>query len=310
MASSQVSDAGRRVELIGVPIEYGAGRRGVRLGPEALRSADLLARLQLLGYSVRDAGDVPVDVDAAPSDEPGGPNRPRYVSPIRNACLATADAVEQSLRAGAFPIVMGGDHSLAIGALAGIARVHGPQGVIWIDAHADINTPATSPSGNVHGMSMAVALGDVRSLFDPASFPTPSVEAARCVFIGLRDLDSGEKRAIRERGMSSFTMSDIDRIGMAKVMERATEIAGRGPGSVHVSLDIDAIDPITAPGTGTPVAGGLTYREAHLAMEMIAESSVAHSLEVVEVNPTLDDGVETARVAMELICSALGKSIL
>jgi arginase len=308
MAFAGAPDITRLIELIGVPLEYGAGRRGVRLGPEALRDADLKARLEVLGYAVHDLGDVPVaPVD---SDESGGPNKPRHVAPILDACRATADAVERSLRAGAFPIVLGGDHSLAIGVLAGAARVNGPQGVIWIDAHADVNTPATSPSGNLHGMPMAAALGDVQTLFDPSVFPTPSVDARRCVFIGLRDLDAGEKRAIRERGMSSFTMSDIDRIGMAKVMERAIEIAARGPGSLHVSLDIDALDPVTAPGTGTPVAGGLTYREAHLAMEIVAESGAAHSLEVVEVNPTLDDGVATARVAMELICSAMGKSIL
>jgi len=308
MASSQPPDLTRLVELIGVPLEYGAGRRGVALGPEAIRAAGLKAQIEALGYAVRDAGDVPVETGLAAQS--GGPDRPRHVEPIRRACAAVADGIERSMRAGAFPIILGGDHSLAIGALAGAARVNGKQGVIWIDAHADINTPATSPSGNVHGMSIAAALGDMRALFDPDVFPTPSVQAGRCAFIGLRDLDAGEKRAIRERGMSSFTMSDIDRVGMAKVMERALEIAGRGAASVHVSVDIDALDPITAPGTGTPVAGGLTYREAHLAMEMIAESGVAHSLEIVEVNPTLDDGVATARIAVELICSALGKSIL
>ena len=308
MPHSRPPDVTRRVELIGVPIEYGAGRRGVRLGPEALRTADLQARIEALGYAVRDVGDVMVG--AAASEETGGRNKPRHVELIRAACAATADVVEQTLRAGGFPVVLGGDHSLAIGVLAGVARVKGPQGVIWLDAHADVNTPASSPSGNVHGMPMAAALGEMRDLFDPKLFPAPSVDAGRCVFIGLRDVDPGEKRAIRERGMTSFTMSDIDRVGMAKVMERATEIAGRGSGSVHVSLDIDALDPITAPGTGTPVAGGLTYREAHLAMEIVAETGVAHSLEVVEVNPTLDDGVATARVAMELILSALGKSIL
>jgi arginase len=308
MAFTGPPDLTRLVELIGVPLEYGAGRRGVALGPEAMRAVGVKANIESLGYVVADLGDVPVEGVAAA--EAGGPGVPRHVEPIRLACLALAGAVERSLRGGAFPIVLGGDHSLAIGALAGIARVKGPRGVIWVDAHADINTPATSPSGNVHGMSIAAALGEMRDIFDPTVFPTPSIEAGRCVFVGLRDLDPGEKRAIRERGMSSFTMSDIDRVGMAKVMERALEIAGGGAGSVHVSVDIDALDPVTAPGTGTPVAGGLTYREAHLAMEMVAESGVAHSLEIVEVNPTLDDGVSTARIAMELICSALGKSIL
>lgn len=308
MAFSRPPDLTRLVDLIGVPLEYGAGCRGVALGPEAMRDAGLKADIESLGYEVHDTGDVPVQKVA--SAEAGGPGKPRHVEPIRLACLALADAVERSLRADSFPIVVGGDHSLAIGALAGAARVKGPAGVIWIDAHADINTPSTSPSGNVHGMSIAAALGEMRDVFDPDVFPSPSIEAGRCVFVGLRDLDPGEKRAIRERGMSSFTMSDIDRVGMAKVMERALEIAGRGTASVHVSVDIDALDPVTAPGTGTPVAGGLTYREAHLAMEMVAESGVAHSLEIVEVNPTLDDGVSTARIANELICSAMGKSIL
>jgi arginase len=308
MVLSRSPDLSMVVDLIGVPLEYGAGRRGVRFGPEALRCADLRSHLEALGYAVRDLGDVAVE--PVSSDEAGGPGRPRHVAQIVGACRATADAVERSMTSGAFPIVLGGDHSLAIGALAGVVRVKGPQGVIWIDAHADINTPASSPTGNVHGMPMAAALGDLQDLFDPTVFPVPAVDAARAVFIGLRDLDPGEKRAIRERGMSSFTMSDIDRVGMAKVMERAADIAGRGPGSVHVSVDIDALDPITAPGTGTPVAGGLTYREAHLALEIIAESGIAHSLELVEVNPTLDDGVATARVAVELILSAMGKSIL
>jgi arginase len=308
MASSRLADRKQEVDVIGVPIEYGAGRRGVRFGPESLRAENLKERIEALGYSVRDLGDVAVPtVDSA---EEGGPNRPRNVAPIRATCLATADAIERSLSAGAFPVVIGGDHSLAVGALAGAARARGLQGVIWIDAHADINTPATSPSGNLHGMPMAAALGDMPELFGPPAFPTPSVDPSRCVFVGLRDLDPGEKRALRERGMSCYTMSDLDRVGMAKVMERAVEIAGRGPGSVHVSLDIDALDPATAPGTGTPVAGGLTYREAHLAMEIVAETGAAHSIEVVEVNPTLDGGKATARIAVELICSALGKSIL
>jgi arginase len=298
----------RVVEVIGVPLEYGAGRSGVRLGPDAVRNADLKARIEALGFEVRDSGDIAIGT--AVTKENGGPNHPRYVEVIRKVCLALADAVELSLKAGAFPIILGGDHSLAIGALAGSARARGLQGIIWIDAHADMNTPATSPTGNLHGMPMAAALGDVSDVFPPPAFPTPSVDAGRTVFVGLRDLDPAEKRAIRERGISCYTMSDVDRIGMAKVMERAVEIAGRGPDSVHLSIDIDALDPATAPGTGTPVAGGLTYREAHLAMEIVAESGVAHSIEVVEVNPTLDDGLATARVAAELICSVLGKSIL
>ena len=300
-------DLTRLVEIIGVPIDVGASKRGARLGPAAIRAAGLRARIEALGYTVRDVGDVWQQPDGTVDGD--GAN-PHFLALIKSASAALADAVERSLRSGALPIVLGGDHSLAIGTLAGSARVKGPQGLIWVDAHGDLNTPKTSPTGNLHGMSAAAALGDMRDLFEAKTFPTPAIEAARTVFIGLRDLDPGEKRSIRERGMTTFTMSDIDRMGMAKVMERAIEIAARGPDSMHVSVDIDALDPSAAPGTGTPVAGGLTYREAHLAMEIVAESGTAHSFEFVEVNPTLDDGVTTARVATELICSALGKSIL
>lgn len=295
------------VELIGVPVDLGAGRRGVRFGPDAVRAADLREKLESLRYQVRDAGNVVVPEGG---EEPREPHRPRHLRVVRAACVAVADAVERSLRAGAFPVVVGGDHSMAIGVLAGAARALGPQGVVWIDAHADMNTPDTSPSGNIHGMSMAAALGDMPELFGPPEFPVPSADATRCVFVGLRELDAAERERLKERGLTCFTMADIDRHGMATVMERAIAIAGRGPRSAHVSLDIDTLDPSLAPGTGTPVPGGLTYREAHLAMELIAEARIAHSLEIAEVNPTLDDGTMTARVAMELICSALGKTIL
>ncbi len=293
------------IDLIGVPIDYGAGRHGGRLGPDAVREANLQKNLEALKLRVRDCGNVLV-----PHSDDDVPHGANHLEAVRSACAATADAVERSLRDGAFPVVLGGDHSMAIGVLAGIARHNGPKGVIWIDAHADVNTPATSPTGNIHGMSMAVALGYAEDLFPPPVFPTPSVDAGRCAFVGLRDLDAGERAFLHEHGMLCFTMTDIDRLGMAKVMERALERAARGPASVHVSVDIDSLDPALAPGTGTPVPGGLTYREAHLAMELIAESGVANSLELAEVNPILDEHNQTARVAMELICSALGKSIL
>lgn len=309
MPFSGPPDLTRIVEIIGVPVDAGASRRGSRSAPQAIRAAGLVSRIESLGYRVRDAGDVASQPpeELAPS---GVAAEPHSLGLLRSVSASLAQAVERSLRSGALPIVIGGDHSLAVGALAGAARANGPQGLIWIDAHADANTPSTSPTGNLHGMPVAAALGDMRELLDPAVFPAPSIEAARTVFVGLRDLDPGERRAIRERGMTAFTMSDIDRIGMAKAMERAIDIAARGPASLHLSFDIDAIDPSAAPGTGTPVPGGLTYREAHLAMEIVAESGAAHSFELVEVNPMLDDGVTTVRVAIELICSALGKSIL
>ncbi|MBC5827583.1 MAG: arginase, partial [Candidatus Eremiobacteraeota bacterium] len=245
--------SGQTIDIIGVPMEWGAGRAGVRLGPSALRSATLAQNLTALGYSVRDRGDVDVVVvDDEPDDSSP---RPHHVDAIRRACAQLADVVQGSLNDSAFPVVIGGDHSLAIGVLAGVARTKGPQGVIWIDAHADMNTPRTSPSGNVHGMAMAIALGEVPDLFPPPDFPAPSVDASRCVFVGLRDVDPGERRLIRERGIVCLTMSDIDRHGMAAVMDRAIAVAGSGPGSAHISLDIDSLDPQTAPGTGTPVRG-------------------------------------------------------
>ncbi len=298
----------KRVDLIGVPIDVGAGRRGVRLGPDAVRAAKLKEQLEALGCDVRDLGDV--EVPRATHEEYGGIGQPRYVDVVRTACSNTANAVEKSLRDGAFPIVLGGDHSLATGALAGVARVLGAQGLIWIDAHADLNSPASTPTGNLHGMSLASALGDAPDIFPRAEFPSPAVDAGRTVFIGLRDVDERERQVIRERGMSAFTMTDVDRYGMADLVNRAIETAGRGSKSAHISLDIDAVDASFAPGTGTPVPGGLTYREAHLAMEMISESGIAHSMELTEVNPILDDHNITARLAAGLICSLLGKRIL
>ena len=280
----------------------------MRLGPDAVREAGLVESLERLGLSVHDRGNVVVPESSDHAG--GGPGRPRHVEAIRTASEHAADSVERSAKEGHFPVVIGGDHSMAIGVLAGLARVHGPQGVIWIDAHADLNTPATSPTGNLHGMSVAIAMGDAPELFPGARFPAPSVDPARCVFIGLRDLDPGERKALRDRGFTCFTMSDIDRYGIGKIVEQALTIACRGPRSVHVSLDVDSLDPALAPGTGTPVPGGLTYREAHLAMEMIAQSGCADSLEVAEVNPVLDEHNKTASIAVELICSALGKSIL
>lgn len=294
--------------IIGVPLELGASRRGARLGPHVLRTAGLKQQLEGLGHSVHDAGDVTVPVDD--SEPEGGPGQPKRVASIVAANSAIADAVESALRRDSYPVIIGGDHSMAVGAIAGVARVKGPQGVIWIDAHADLNTPAGSPTGNVHGMAMAAALGLMSDVFPPPAFPTPAADFDRLVFIGLRDVDPTERAVIHEHNIKCFTMTDIDRLGMAHVVEQAIAIAGRGPGSIHISFDIDCLDPSIAPGTGTPVPGGITYREAHLAMELIAQSGVANSLELSEVNPLLDEHDRTAAIANELICSALGKRIL
>ncbi len=294
--------------VVGVPLELGASRGGARFGPQVIRTIGLSERLEALGYAVADDGDI--EVEHVNQEHVGGPGHPKNLAAIVEVSGRIADAVERAMRIGSFPVVLGGDHSMAVGVLAGIARVRGPQGVIWIDAHADLNTPATTPTGNVHGMSMAAALGEMQDVFLPTTFPTPAVAIERSVFVGLRELDPAERQMIITRNIACFTMTDIDRLGMAAVVQRAIEIAGRGPDSVHISFDIDCLDPTLAPGTGTPVPGGLTYREAHLAMELVAQSGIANSLELSEVNPLLDEHNTTARVATELICSALGKSIL
>ena len=298
----------RTVTVIGVPLDCGASRPGARFGPQVLRNAGLAQQLAALGYAVSDFGDVAVT--ATYRDEPGGPDQPKNVRPVRDANREIAAAVEAAMREQSFPVIIGGDHSMAVGILAGLARVNGPQGVIWVDAHADLNTTKSSPSGNIHGMSMAAAFGQVTDLFPPPEFPNPSADMRHCVFIGLRELDPAEKRTIIEHDILCFTMSDIDQLGMGRVVELAIQRASQGPRTVHVSFDIDCLDPTLAPGTGTPVRGGLTYREAHLVMEQLWRSGIAHSLEVSEVNPLLDEHNMTAKLANELICSALGKSIL
>ena len=227
---------------------------------------------------------------------------------IRTTCERIAAKIVEELRAGAIPLVLGGDHSVALGTLGGLASVHGPGGVLWIDAHADINTPETSPSGNVHGMPLAAALGLAGPEFESDAWPLPAVDPRRVVLLGLRQADEGERGLLREAGLRVFTMSEIDRIGVERAMREALDRIS-GPGFVHVSLDMDALDPELAPGVGTPVRGGLTYREAHLALELVAESELAGSFEIVEVNPILDRENTTALTAVELVASALGKTI-
>ncbi len=286
-----------RVEVIGVPMDLGAGRRGVDMGPSAVRNAELHARVAALGIRVGDRGDVrvPVRESVAASDE-----RAKYLPVILAVCEELAARVEEVVREGSFPLVIGGDHSIAIGTLAGLRRGRGAQpGLVWIDAHGDINSPLTSPSGNVHGMPLAFALGEA------------SVSPDRTVLIGLRDVDAAERSTIRQAGVRAFTMSEIDRLGMERVIDEALAIAGgAGERSLHLSFDMDGIDPSEAPGVGTPVRGGMTYREAHLAMEMLAASGTLGSMEFTEINPILDVQNQTAMLAVELILSALGKTIL
>jgi arginase len=300
-------EAGRKrdVAIIGAALDLGQGRRGVDMGPSAMRAAGLEERLESLGYEVHDHGNVesPEPEATTLQDE-----RARFLPEIKETCALIAELVAQASADGELPLVLGGDHSVALGTLGGLARAHGSGGVLWIDAHSDINTPETSPSGNVHGMTLAAALGLAGPGFQHPAWPLPAVEPQRVALLGARSLDEGERRLLREAGIRVFTMSEIDRIGIERaVRESLDRIAGGG--FVHVSLDMDVLDPSIAPGVGTPVRGGLTYREAHLALELVAESGLAGSLEVVEVNPILDRENTTAFTAVELVASALGKTI-
>jgi arginase len=292
------------VAIIGAGLDLGAGRRGVDMGPSAIRYAGLEARIRELGRDVADFGDVVAPVPEA--IEAGEPNA-RYLQPILDACDRVADLVARATGNGCLPLVLGGDHSIAMGTLGGMAKVHGAGGALWIDAHGDLNRPSTSPSGNVHGMPLAAALGTAGPAFDTGAYPLPSVE--RAALVGVRSLDPGERDLIRERGILAFTMSEIDRLGVERALrESLAHLAGSA--YLHVSLDLDAVDPAVAPGVGTPVRGGLSYREAHLALELVAESGLMDSLEVVEVNPILDRANETGTLAVELVASALGARIL
>jgi arginase len=292
------------VAIIGAGLDLGADRRGVDMGPSAIRYAELAARVRSLGRHVVDRGDVRAPVVEA--TEVGDP-RYRYLGSIMQVCNRLAELVDEAAGQGHLPLVLGGDHAIAMGSLGGMARRHGPGAVLWIDAHGDLNRPGTSPTGNVHGMPLAAALGAAGDAFASDSFPMPSV--AKAVLVGVRSLDPGERELIAERGIRVFTMTEIDRRGVEPVIEDAlAELDGAS--FVHLSIDLDAVDPMFAPGVGTPVPGGLSYREAHLALELIAEAGVADSLDVVEVNPILDRQNQTALLAVELVASALGKRIL
>jgi arginase len=299
--------ANRRVVVLGVPMDLGADRRGVDMGPSAMRYAGLHQELRRAGVQVEDRGNLPVPV---PESRPKPTEHLKYVEEIAQTCRELVEVVAHVLQEGAFPLVLGGDHSIAIGTIAGVAKVLPRPGVIWVDAHGDFNTADTSPTGNVHGMPFAVSVGwgDPRLL--AARGDAPFVRPERCVLVGARTLDPGEKELLRRAGVTVFTMTEIDKYGMREIMERAIDIAGGDSDGIHVSFDLDAMDPTQAPGVGTPYPGGLTYREAHLAMEMVAESGLLRSLELVEVNPILDRENRTAALAVGLAGSALGRRIL
>jgi arginase len=301
----------KKIRILGVPLDLGQSRRGVDMGPSAVRVAGLEARLEALGHVVEDGGNVSVAI--AEQKKEGDP-KAKYLKEITATCTKHADMVLKTLEAGKFPLVLGGDHSVAAGTVAGVAEFYRRQeqkiGLIWIDAHADINTPETSPSGNVHGMPLAAILGlgpaELGSIYNFS----PKVHPENTVVIGVRDIDAREKENIHQVGIEVYTMRDIDERGMRTVIEEALRIVGRGTAGYHVSLDMDWIDPEDAPGVGTPVRGGASYREAHLAMEIIADHGRMTSFEIVEVNPVIDEHNRTADLAVELALSALGKKIL
>ncbi|HYY33691.1 MAG TPA: arginase [Gaiellaceae bacterium] len=296
----------RRVAIIGAALDLGAGRRGVDMGPSAIRYAGLDERLAALGLDVEDLGNVEVGVAEA-TDE--GDPRARFLEEIKAVSAKIAALVKQAAEGGAVPVVLGGDHSVAIGTLGGLASLAEPGGVLWFDAHGDLNTPETSPSGNVHGMPLAAALGLAPETFASDSWPARELDPGHVALLGLRSLDEGERELVKELGIAAYTMSDFDRRGVEAVVREAIERI-EGAAFVHVSLDMDVVDPEAAPGVGTPVRGGLSYREAHLAMELVAESCDFGSLEIVEVNPILDRENATGRLAVELAASALGARIL
>jgi arginase len=296
----------RPVAVIGASLDLGAGRRGVDMGPSAIRYAGLASRIEQLGRSCIDLGNVQTAVAEA---TPIGSENARFLREILQTCGRVADLVVGARELGRVPLVLGGDHSVALGTLGGLARASEPGGVLWIDAHGDLNRPETTPSGNVHGMALAAAIGLGGPAFEDVGWPIPSVDPRRVALVGVRSLDDGERALLGELNASVFTMSDVDRHGIEHTMRAALKRI-EGPGFVHVSFDMDALDPEVAPGVGTPVRGGLSYREAHLAMEILAESGVLESLEIVEVNPILDRENATGKLAVELVASALGARIL
>jgi len=299
------------IAIIGAPLDLGGARRGVDMGPSAVRVANLNDRVAGLGYEVEDWGNIPVEQKES---WPEGEAHAKYLPQIADACAALSSRVHEALGKMLLPLVLGGDHSVAVGTVSGVSRFFRAQskrvGLIWLDAHADMNTPDSSPSGNVHGMPLACIVGmGPEALTDLAGYH-PIVDPRNTVIVGLRDVDQMEKPHVRDSGIRAFTMRDIDERGLRSVMDEAIRLASDGTSGFHLSLDMDFVDPNDAPGVGTPVRGGATYREAHLAMEMICDSRRMVSMEVVEVNPVIDEHNRTADFAVELVMSGLGKRIL
>jgi arginase len=300
-----------KIRILGVPLDLGQERRGVDMGPSAVRAAGLNSALKSLGHQVEDAGDIHVKI---PEMQPFGDRRAKYLNEIAETSQEVAHRIYQTLEGGCFPLSLGGDHSVAIGTQAGVAKFYRDRdqaiGCIWLDAHADMNTPETSPSGNVHGMPFATALGLGPDSLSKIFGYSPKIKPDKCVLIGARDLDSRERRLVKESGVNVFTMRAIDEQGMRAVMEKSLAMVTADTAGFVVSFDMDVVDPDEAPGVGTPVRGGITFREAHLAMEMVADSKKMVAMELVEINPIIDILNKTAILGVGLVSSALGKKIL
>jgi len=299
------------VHIIGVPMDLGAGRRGVDMGPSAIRIAGIHERLRELGYEVNDEGDLAIKTQ---EEQRIKDPRAKYLPEITRAVTVLARKVEKVVDRGHFPLVLGGDHSIAIGTIGGVAAFARKRrkklGVFWIDAHGDFNTPETSPSGNIHGMPLAICTGLGPRALLKINGAFRKVEPHHVAIIGLRNLDKGERNNLLKNGVRIFTMEDIDKIGIHRVMKNALQQVANDVDYLHISFDLDSVDPVYAPGVGTPVKGGLDYREAHLIMEMLAESKKMTSLEMVEVNPIVDNRNQSAEFAVELMQSAFGKKIV
>ena len=295
------------IRVIGVPMDLGADRRGVDIGASAIRYAGLNDQLSHLNYEVHDVGNIIVP---QPESQPIGSTQLKYLEPILMVTEELADAVTSALIAKEFPLILGGDHSIGLGSITGVTRVYKDISVIWIDAHADFNTEDTTPSGNIHGMILAALAGIGNSRLTDIGGWAPKLDPQKIIIVGARSLDFGERELLRSHHVHVFTMSDIDQRGISNVMSEALSIAEKASDGIHLSLDMDALDPVHAPGVGTPVRGGLTYREAHMIMELIADSGRLIGMDVVEVNPILDRENATALLAVELVMSALGKKII
>ena len=301
----------RNVEINGVPSDLGANIRGANMGPAAIRIAGLVKKIESIGYKVSDRGDITVPVRDSLSE---AIHQQKFLEPIIDICQELCDRTYSALKSDSIPLMIGGDHSVAVGSIAGVSKFYQEQqkdiGVIWVDAHADINTPDISPSGNIHGMPLATLLGDGHASLVNIGYPGAKVKPENVALIAIRNIDSIEKEMVKKSGVNYYTMRDIDEQGMSAVMKQAIEATTRNTAGVHLSFDIDGIDPVFAPGVSTAVPGGLSYREAHLLLEMLAETEKMTSLEFVELNPFTDQGPTSANLTVDLILSALGKSIV